>query len=61
MSSQLKSVPDLSANFRPVGIGSADLRKLWVGCGHKSHQGKKRGGVLWLCAACVAKGGERGG
>jgi hypothetical protein len=57
MPSGIKSpTRDLTGNFRPVGVGSADMRKLWVGCGHKSHQGKKRGGLLWMCAACVEKG-----
>ena len=55
MSSGIKSAArDLTGNFRPVGVGSADMRKLW-NCGHKSHQGKKRGGLLWMCAACVER------
>ncbi len=55
MPSGIKSpLRDLTAQHRPVGAGAADLRKLW-NCGHKSHQGKKRGGLLWLCAACVER------
>lgn len=52
MSSRLKSLPDVSMNFRKVGTGAADLRKQWL-CGCKSHQGVKRGGLLWKCAACA--------
>jgi hypothetical protein len=59
VSSGIKSAQrDVSCNFRPAGVGAADMRKLW-NCGHKSHRGKKRGGLLWMCARCVeAKGGK---
>ena len=54
MSSGIKSSQrDMTANFRPVGVGSADMRRLWVGCGHKHQSGKKRAGLLWKCAKCV--------
>ena len=53
MSSGIKSSQrDLTGNFRPVGIGTADMRRSWL-CGHKSHGGKKRAGLLWKCAKCV--------
>lgn len=53
MTSRIKSaVRDTTADFRPVGIGSADMRRAWL-CGHKSHSGKKRAGLLWKCAKCA--------
>ena len=42
----------MTGTFKPVGIGAADMRRAWL-CGHKSHSGKKRAGLLWKCAKCV--------
>ena len=57
MSSKTKSaVRDLSADFRPAGIGMNPMRH-WMGCNHRHTRGKLRNGIPWTCAKCVeAKG-----
>lgn len=45
---------DLTHRQHPGGGGS-DMRLLWL-CGHKNRFGKRRAGVLMLCAACAQKG-----
>lgn len=52
MPNKLKSLPDVSMNFRPVGTGASDPRRLWM-CGHKNTKGTKRGSLLWKCAECA--------
>jgi hypothetical protein len=53
MSSGIKSSHrDMTGQFRPVGVGCADMRRSWL-CGHKAHSGKKRAGLLWKCAKCM--------
>jgi hypothetical protein len=55
MSSGIKSSQrDLTALQRPMGAGAADMRRSWL-CGHKSHGGKKRAGLLWKCAKCAGE------